>query len=214
MLNKAATFLGISRDNSFASNMLVPAFLVACAAGFYYLTIGSKNQAYRYVSQAVSPYMNPNADLSNLETIDHGHAVFAAYRISDTAHLYTELDTPYSRSKLLSVIGLPALGPIRYGTLKDYRPESNGRAMLFDTRMLATAKDSPEQCAQHLAAFGPWLHTTLNNKPWPLEFALRTSSATPPITSIESSTLAGYSPPRMFALCVNSIFIFVTTHDH
>jgi hypothetical protein len=196
--------------DSFASCKVTLAFLAACAAGFYYLTIGSTHQAHRYISEIVSPVIHPDADLSELSRIDPGHNDFSAYRVSDDTHLYTELNTPYAKSRLLPVIGLPTLGQIRYGGGKS----GSSRAMLFDTRMLATHKNTPEQCTQHLATFGPELSDALNDKPWPLAFALRTSEANAPISSIESTTFTGFSPPRMFALCTGSIFVFVTTQDH
>lgn len=212
MLSSAATLLGISRENSFASNMLVPAFLAACAAGFYYLTTGSTQQAYRYIGEAVSPLMRPDADLSALPVIPNDeHATFSAHQAGERAHLYVELNTPYAKSQLLPMLGT-SIGSTRYGAIRG--SGRNGRAMLFDTRILATSMQSPEHCAQHLASFAPKLQRQLNDKPWPLAFELRTSTDPHPTTAIVSSTFAGYSPPRMFALCNSAVFVFLTTVDH
>lgn len=210
MISATAKLLGISRENSWASNMLVPTFLAVCAAGFYYLTIGSTEQAYRYISETVSPLMHPDADLSTLPVVPNDdHATFSAHRVGERTHLYVELNTPFAQSQLLQMLG-SAIGSTRYGRLRGH----GSTPMHFDTRMLATAMQSPEQCAKHLTTFAPTLQRTLNDKPWPLQFALRTSTHPHPTVSIALTNLAGYSPPRMFALCNNAVFVFLTTLDH
>lgn len=209
MLNRLALFCGIDRAG-LLGNVLHLTIVAAFAACMYYLLFGSTQQSYRYISELVSPLTHPDADLSSLQPINTGHPRIAAYRVSADTALYIELDTPYTQSRLLPIIGRSTLGSTRYGSLRG----KSDKDMKFDTRMLASGKGTPEQCSQYLAHFMPQLHAALNSKPWPLEFELRTSSHQRPIASIESRTFAGYRPPRIFGLCLDSTFVFVTTLDH